>query len=159
MANDRAAARVLCLDGDGRVLLMRWKDTVSGLVFWEPPGGGIDPGETPLDAARRELAEETGLPGDAVLDHWTPVERDFTWLGVHYVKVEPFYLARFDGRPEVTPSALTAEESDTYLGFGWFTRAELAALSDPVQPPHLADVMKRLTAAAGDAPPSCSGWG
>ncbi|PZG09278.1 NUDIX hydrolase [Nonomuraea aridisoli] len=145
MAQDRPAARVLCLDGDGRVLLMRWKDTVSGQVLWEPPGGGIDPGETPLEAARRELAEETGLPGAAVIDRWVPVERDFTWLGVRYVKVEPFYLARFSGRPEVTPSALTAEESGTYQGFGWFSPAELATLPDHVEPPHLSDVLERLT--------------
>lgn len=54
----RPAARVVCLDRDGRVLLMHWYDPISGTDVWEPPGGGLDPGETPLEAARRELAEE-----------------------------------------------------------------------------------------------------
>jgi putative (di)nucleoside polyphosphate hydrolase len=33
---------------------------------WQMPQGGIDPGETPEDAARRELWEEVGLPADSV---------------------------------------------------------------------------------------------
>lgn len=146
MADDRPAARVLCVDEDGCVLLLRWRDPVAGRTFWEPPGGGIEPGETPLDAARRELTEETGLPGSAVADRSVPVDRDYMWLGVHYVKTEPFYLARFGTRPEVTPSVLTSEESDTYLGFGWFSPAELTALDEPVEPPLLAAVLERLAA-------------
>ncbi|MEO3811904.1 NUDIX domain-containing protein [Sphaerisporangium sp. B11E5] len=144
MTSDRPAARVVCVDALGRVLLMRWRDTVSGEVFWEPPGGGIDAGETPLAAARRELTEETGLPGEAVLDTWIPVPRDFHWLGVHYVKVEPFYLARFAAVPEAAPVVLTAEESETCLGSAWLSSAEIAALPDPVKPPDVVEIAAEL---------------
>ncbi|BCJ49225.1 hypothetical protein Asp14428_07000 [Actinoplanes sp. NBRC 14428] len=40
---------------------MHWRDPLDGHDVWEPPGGGLDPGEDHLRAARRELAEETGL--------------------------------------------------------------------------------------------------
>jgi 8-oxo-dGTP pyrophosphatase MutT (NUDIX family) len=55
----RAFPAVSCLvtDPDGRVLLVRNFNRES----WGCPGGVIDPGETPEQAAQRELAEETGL--------------------------------------------------------------------------------------------------
>jgi 8-oxo-dGTP pyrophosphatase MutT (NUDIX family) len=51
-------AFVLVLDADERTLLTRVGLPGRG---WEVPGGHLDPGESPLDAAVRELAEETGL--------------------------------------------------------------------------------------------------
>ncbi|GAA3008881.1 NUDIX hydrolase [Streptosporangium longisporum] len=143
--NDRPAARVICVDASGRVLLMHWRDATSGHTLWEPPGGGIDPGETPLQAARRELTEETGLPGEAVLDRWVPVRREFDWLGVHYAKTERFYLARFEDGPEAGAVSLTAEEDVTFLGSGWFSVAEMADLPGFLEPPGLPEVVRRLT--------------
>ncbi len=144
VAETRPAARVICLDGDGRVLLLRWHDHVSDEVFWEPPGGGIDPGESALAAARRELTEETGLPGEAVEDVWVQVERDFHWLGVHYMKTEPFFLARFPGTPKVGGTEFTSEETGTYRGHAWHTPDSLDTLPERVEPPNLRDVIDRL---------------
>ncbi|MCW2885647.1 MAG: hypothetical protein QOE54_1736 [Streptosporangiaceae bacterium] len=140
---DRPAVRIVCVDGAGRILLLRWRDPVSERSYWEPPGGGLDPGESPLAAARRELHEETGLPGDAVLDVSVPVDRDFRWYGVHYSKVEPFYLARFQGTVAAAPTAFTAEENESYVGNGWFTTEEISGLDD-IEPPHLLDALDAL---------------
>jgi len=55
--------RVACaaVDGEGRVLLVQHRK--EGRDYWLLPGGGVESGETLLDAARRELFEETGLHG------------------------------------------------------------------------------------------------
>lgn len=133
----RPAVRIICVDGAGRILLMNWHDTYYDRVFWEPPGGGVDPGESDIEAARRELREETGLPGSSVQDVSVRVERDFHWLGTRYVKVEPFFLARFDGTPDVAPTGFTPEEDDTFLGMAWFSPGEIAALDAEVEPSDL----------------------
>ncbi|BCB86842.1 NUDIX hydrolase [Phytohabitans suffuscus] len=57
----RVAAYGVCRDGDGRVLLVRGSATADLPGVWQVPGGGIDHGEHPADAAVREFAEETGL--------------------------------------------------------------------------------------------------
>ena len=58
----------------GVVIVVRHHDDDRVLAFertdvpgaWQLPQGGIDKGEEPIDAARRELAEETGLGADDV---------------------------------------------------------------------------------------------
>ena len=51
---------MLPLFSDGRILLERQYRLAVGARLWELPAGTIDKGETALETARRELAEETG---------------------------------------------------------------------------------------------------
>jgi 8-oxo-dGTP diphosphatase len=47
---------------DGRVLMVHERSNrPAGGEWWTLPGGGIEPGETPEQAVRREVLEETGL--------------------------------------------------------------------------------------------------
>jgi 8-oxo-dGTP pyrophosphatase MutT (NUDIX family) len=140
----RPAARVLCLDPGGRVLLLRWRDPVDGTIFWEPPGGGLEPGESPIAAARRELHEETGLPAEAVLDRSIVVQRDFRWNGQNFRGPETFFLGRVATDEVPGAVGLTGDEAGALLGYGWFSRDELAACAEPLQPPELPAILDRL---------------
>jgi 8-oxo-dGTP pyrophosphatase MutT (NUDIX family) len=54
----RVAAYAVVTDDDGRVLLAHWVE--GHRSAWTLPGGGLEPGEDPEAAARREVLEETG---------------------------------------------------------------------------------------------------
>jgi ADP-ribose pyrophosphatase len=57
----RGSAVVMPMDEKKRILLVRQYRLPARRYLWELPAGTIDPGERPLQTARRELAEETGL--------------------------------------------------------------------------------------------------
>lgn len=85
---------------DGKVLLaQRSKPPLRGV--WSLPGGHIEPGETALQAAHRELAEETGVTADlrGVADVADVIlYRDDGSLRAHYV-LAVFYGGWLAGEP------------------------------------------------------------
>ena len=66
------AAGIMCVDPDGRVLLMRRTDGEG----WAFPGGHVEDDETSEQAARREFEEECGVPFKGNLRFWTRRIRD-----------------------------------------------------------------------------------
>lgn len=61
------AVAVLALNDSGEMLLVRQRRRAVDALTVEAPAGLIDGGETPEEAARRELQEEAGLTGDLTL--------------------------------------------------------------------------------------------
>ncbi len=130
----RPAARLIVVDGDQRLLLMHWRDPVDGLRLWEPPGGGIEAGESPYDAVCREWSEETGLDVPDLRAGPTLVARDAFYNGGRLVGDEYFFLGTATSRAAAEPRGFTAVEQETYLGRDWVHWSELDSLSDPVWP-------------------------
>ncbi|HEV7809287.1 MAG TPA: NUDIX hydrolase, partial [Candidatus Limnocylindrales bacterium] len=58
------AVGAVVLDDDDRVLLVGQHRYTLDSYTWEIPEGGVPPGESPLDGARREVLEETGVEAD-----------------------------------------------------------------------------------------------
>lgn len=54
---------VVALDADGGCVMVRQFRFGSGSVTLETAGGMVDPGEEPMESAKRELLEETGYGG------------------------------------------------------------------------------------------------
>lgn len=57
----RLGVKVLVLNQDGEFLIIQRSGKVSRAHGWDFPGGGVEKGEDPLNAAIRETIEETGL--------------------------------------------------------------------------------------------------
>lgn len=98
------SAAVIALDDSQRVLLLhQWRHAV-GRSFWEAPAGSSDPGEDPQEAARRELAEETGYGGG----RWREVSRIHNSPG--YTDEEVVVFLAQGVRREQEPEREPAEE-------------------------------------------------
>jgi 8-oxo-dGTP pyrophosphatase MutT (NUDIX family) len=145
----REAARVAVLDPGGSVFLFRYDNEEVG-VHWAMPGGGLEPGETPRQAAARELREETGWAdldvGGPLLCRW---EHDFTRAGVPVRQREDVYLTRGPRRDPVG-DLTAAHAEDGILRWHWWSPAELAAATEPLWPPQLPAL---LAAVRRDGPP------
>jgi 8-oxo-dGTP pyrophosphatase MutT (NUDIX family)/GNAT superfamily N-acetyltransferase len=141
----RPAARVLCFEPGGRLLLMHWRDQLDGHQLWEPPGGGIEAGETPYETVLREWHEETGLRAPDIDPEPTIVGRDAYWGGGRLVTDEWFFLGRIAAATDLAPAGLTAGERHEFLGWAWVRPDQLASIEDPVEP-DLLPVLARLAA-------------
>jgi 8-oxo-dGTP pyrophosphatase MutT (NUDIX family) len=145
----RLAGRALLIDPDGRVLLVHER-LEAAESHWLTPGGGVEPGERPSEAAVREVFEETGI-AIALAPDVEPilVEQDvWSWRGVTYDQTNHFFLAAVPAGLVATPQALTELELQTLLGYRWWTVAELRATEQAVFPGDLADLVARVVGAA-----------
>jgi 8-oxo-dGTP pyrophosphatase MutT (NUDIX family) len=137
MGETRRAARVLLIDGDGSVLLLFGRDpSVSGSGWWLTPGGGIEGDESLIDAAIREVFEETGCRLHRVDGPVGTREIRFTFEGEDIHQFETYFAARVD-RFDIDRSGWTDLEQRSMSEFRWWTRSELKTTSDSVYPENL----------------------
>jgi 8-oxo-dGTP diphosphatase len=123
----------VCFDGS-RVLLMR--RIKEGRRYTVLPGGGIEPGETPDQAAVRELAEETGLVATVTGDLATVDHDD---RRAHYL-----LMAASPGEPTLGGAEALAESEDNRYWPGWIPVAELD--DEPLLPREAREIVLRAFA-------------
>ncbi len=149
----RRAARVLLLDGAGRVLLLRGCDPAEPAVrYWFTVGGGLDPGETLAQAAARELYEETGLRV-RVDELGEPVWQDVTEFGFDgrwYRQEQDFYVVQVD-RWQVSTANFDTYEHATVDEHRWWSPDELEVTAETYYPAELPTLVRHALG-AGPAP-------
>lgn len=101
----RPCVGVMIRNRDGNVFVGQRRDRDTDA--WQMPQGGVDKGETPRDAALRELWEETGITADLVAieaqsDGWLPYDlpHDLVprlWKGRFRGQEQKWFLMRFNG--------------------------------------------------------------
>lgn len=140
----RPAARILLVDEFDRTFLFKGQDPQNKSdVFWCPVGGGIEPGETPEQAIRREVMEETGLVDFDLGPHIWNREVIFSFNGVLLHAKETWFFSRVT-HFDVDISGFTELEHDTTLDQKWWTLQELIETADPLTPRRLPELLAPL---------------
>ncbi|HZG93190.1 MAG TPA: NUDIX domain-containing protein [Mycobacteriales bacterium] len=148
---ERDCVRVVVLDVAGNVLLFKTREVSMPELghWWELPGGGIDPGETYVDAAVRELREETGIRV-AAHEVGPPTWRrtaSFRHRASRRLQHEVVVLVRLTGvGPAVQEDGRLDYEKDDYVDFRWWPVAEVRASAERFYPGRLPELLPALLA-------------
>ena len=99
----RTGVGVIVLNSNNKVFVGKRKD--NPVDKWQMPQGGVDPGETFLEAMKRELLEETSIKSIKILkelDYWLEYELPknligIIWKGQYRGQKQKWFIARFFG--------------------------------------------------------------
>lgn len=129
----RLAALAVTLRGDQVLLARRRNPPDAGL--WGFPGGHVDPGETALAAAARELAEETGITAipRLYLDNVDLIRR------AHDGEIEFHFLLAAVLCDYVSGEPVAADDA---LDAGWWQIADVLEGDIPLSA-HVTDILRR----------------
>jgi 8-oxo-dGTP pyrophosphatase MutT (NUDIX family) len=137
----RWTSRVLLVDELGRLLLLCGRDPRRpGAGWWFTVGGGVEDGEDYLQAAVREVWEETALT--LPVQRLSPVvwtrQAVFTVDGQGFDQYEEYRLARVTSDEA---SAIKIDGEEARYGHHWWTIDELATTSETVRPKKMASLL------------------
>jgi ADP-ribose pyrophosphatase YjhB (NUDIX family) len=139
----RRAGRVVLLDPDGRVLLMRYDDPLPNGPHWSTPGGGLEEDEDYPAGARRELAEETGWTDITLAGE---IHRRTIVLRLGHGRLvrqhERLFLARTARPRREIIGVDEMHTSDGIAAWRWWSVAELEATTEKIWPEGLAGLIR-----------------
>ncbi|MGB3439295.1 MAG: NUDIX domain-containing protein [Actinophytocola sp.] len=145
----RSAVRLVVLDEQDQILLFhtRSPDYPELGTWWELPGGGIDPGESYVEAAVRELREESGLTAGTVGPATWTRTATFKCRGFRRVQQEVVAVVPVHGvAPRIDVAGQLDYELDAYVSARWWPRDELIATRERCYPGRLPELLPAFLA-------------
>jgi putative (di)nucleoside polyphosphate hydrolase len=143
----------MLLNRQSRVFVAQRRDMTS--AAWQMPQGGIDSGETPIDAAWREMREEIGTNRARLLAEsagWyqydLPEElASQLWGGRYRGQKQKWFVFRFEGSDSDID---IATERPEFTSWKWAPMQELPALIVPFKRQLYRDILAEFAYLAGD---------
>lgn len=111
------SAVMMAVDEKSRILLVKQFRLPAEQYLWELPAGRLDPGEDALQAAQRELREETGYKAE----NWTPLTE--FWASPGYV-AEKMHVFLATGLSEGEKEPM----EDERIEVGWFSSGDVGRM-------------------------------
>lgn len=158
----RPSVRIILFDPERRVLLLRVEELASSdplrepgtpprdRTYWILPGGGLEPGETNEDAARRELLEETGVSatdfGESVFYREKLLANgDGAMLGT-----EQYFVVRLTEPVEISTDGFTEPERSVLREHRWWSLDEIERTTATIYPEAFAELARSLIESSGE---------
>ena len=137
---------VVLHDGCGCALLLERADRPG---FWQSVTGSLEAGETPAQAALREVAEETGIRlADGQLENW----HDSTVYEIYHHWRHRYPKGVFENREHIFSAQIPRDtpimlQPDAHVAYGWFSAEEAAGkVFSPSNKRAILELVKRLNA-------------
>jgi 8-oxo-dGTP pyrophosphatase MutT (NUDIX family) len=143
----RRGARLILVDESDRVLMVRGHDVDNpDRSWWFTVGGGIDPGESSVDAAVREVAEEAGLVVDpaSIVGPVATRSAVFDFARQTVRQDEEFFLARIEAAGPMVTDGWTEIERSFMDEIRWWHLDELADVAQEVFPARFVPLVRDL---------------
>ena len=140
----RRSARILVTNESKDVLLLKFEygDQNNHRSYWATVGGGLEAGETPEQAARRELLEKVGLAAD-IMDYIGAQAAQFTDPNGNRIEAEEHFFHTNTASRQISLAGLSGDEAAMIKGHKWWSVEELKATNETYFPSNLPELLQK----------------
>lgn len=141
----RYSARAIIVNEFSEILLMKFVQTniAGNKAWWVFPGGGVEKGESSVEALKREILEETGIRvNENPLFVWHR-QLELNGKKGRLLSDESYYLIR-TAKTDLNFSLFTASEKESFLSYKWWKLEEFKETDAPLSISNSYQLIKEL---------------